>query len=56
LRYVEMLHTNPASLSVEKDIFGGVSLDSAILAVPAGSKPAYQNTAPWKDFGTIVEM
>ena len=53
LKEVTVQWNNP--LSVNPDIFSGVSLSAATLKVPAGKKALYQAAPVWKDFGTITE-
>lgn len=38
------------------DVFANVSLASCTLEVPKGAGEAYKTTAPWKEFGRIIEF
>jgi hypothetical protein len=52
LTNVTVLRTSPPP--IDNNTFYGISLSSATLTVPQGSKPAYQSAVGWKDFGTFV--
>ncbi|MDR1557147.1 MAG: leucine-rich repeat protein [Tannerellaceae bacterium] len=53
LRYMEVHWKTP--LNVPSDLFMNVSLASATLSVPAGTKSLYQAATVWRNFGQIME-
>ncbi|MDR1114974.1 MAG: leucine-rich repeat domain-containing protein [Tannerella sp.] len=40
---------------VNTNIFGGINLAKVTLVVPKSSKPMYESSPVWQDFGTIIE-
>lgn len=42
-------------LEITHNVFHAIELENCTLTVPAGSSSSYQNTWPWKQFGTVVE-
>ena len=44
------------AISVSENIFSSDTYKKACLYIPAGCKYEYENTTPWNNFYSIVEM
>ena len=42
--------------TASSNCFGGITLSSATLYVPASSVNSYKSTSPWSDFGTVTSI
>ena len=56
LKEVTVLNPDPSKIELGTGLFTGVTLSSATLYVPEGSKSLYESAPVWKDFGKIIEV